>query len=206
VTTETQAGASDTQTGGPGETGVPGTPGEGKPNAEGQPTQVVKTEGDKVEGQTKVDVDQPIDVELKLPEGIELDQASLDNFKALVNDKALTPAQRAQKVVDLAVKREADRLEMHTQRVAAWADEVKADKDLGGDKLEETLSVARKAIDLGTPELKEFLNTSGLGNHPAVVRWAYAVGKALSEDHFVPGNGGNPPSSDHASRLYGNKA
>lgn len=141
--------------------------------------------------------------DLKLPNGVELDEASASEFKSIVNDKALTPNQRAQKIVDLAVKREQGRVDAHLARVNEWAESVRTDKELGGEKLEETLSVAKKAVDLGPPELKEFLNASGLGNHPSVVRWAYNVGKALSEDRFVAGSGGNAPHGSMADRLYG---
>lgn len=140
--------------------------------------------------------------ELKLPGGVELDQASADEFKAIVGDKALTASERAQKIVDLAVKRETARVEAHKARVAEWAESVRNDKELGGDKLDQTLAVARKAVDLGPPELKTFLEASGLGNHPAVVKWAYTIGKALSDDRFVAGRPAANAAGDRASRMY----
>lgn len=106
-------------------------------------------------------------------------------------------------MVDLAVKREAGRLEAHKTMVGEWAETVKADKELGGDKLDQTLATAKKAIDLGPPELKEMLNVTGLGNHPAVVKWAYTIGKALSEDRFVTGKAGEKPATV-ASTLFPN--
>ena len=143
----------------------------------------------------------------QLPEGVELDQASLDEFKAVIGDKDLTASQRAQKIVDLAVKREAGRLEQHKARVQGWVDEVKADKELGGDKLEQTLAVAEKAVQLGPPELEAFLKASGLGNHPAMVKWAYAIGTRLSEDgHVSPGRGGTPPAKPMEDRLFSKTA
>lgn len=144
--------------------------------------------------------------ELKLPEGIEVDQPTLDAFEAVAKDKTLSPAERAQKIVDLAAKREQDRIELHKQRIAGWADEVRNDKDIGGDKLPDTLSTAKKAVDLGGPELRELLNVSGMGNHPVVVRFMHTVGKALSEDRFERGQPkhGIQGRSDEAraARLY----
>lgn len=140
--------------------------------------------------------------EFTTPEGIELDKASTDEFVAIAKELKL-PRDAAQKVVDLAVKREAARMDAHKAAISSWEDTVKADKEIGGDKLADTLATAKKAIDLGPPELKELLNNSGIGSHPAVVRWAYTVGKALSEDRFVSGKAGEAPTTT-ASRLFPN--
>ena len=91
----------------------------------------------------------------------------------------------------------------HVTLVQSWADAVKADKVLGGDNLTASSVIARKAIDLGPPELKALLNSTGLGNHPAVFKWAHAVGKALSEDSFHTGRDDTGPAGTIASRLYG---
>lgn len=181
----------------------------GKP-ADKQPEPGKQGDDGKGKEGEKTDGGDPYVFELKMPEGLEIDQEALAEFEAIAKDKTLKPAELAQKVLDLAAKREQNRIEAHKGRVAQWADEVRGDKDIGGDKLTETLSVAKKAIDLGPPELKELLNVSGLGNHPAVVKWAYAVGKALSEDRFVKGSpaGGQAAAGDEgrAQRLYGSTA
>lgn len=139
--------------------------------------------------------------DLKLPNGVELDEATQTEFKGILSDKELSASARAQKIVDLAIKREVGRVEAHEARVAGWVAEVKADKELGGDKLEATLATAKQALTLGPPELSDFLAASGLGNHPAMIRWAHAVGKALSEDTFKAGRPPVPTSS-RESRLY----
>lgn len=120
------------------------------------------------------------------PEGFEVNPQDMDAFKAIAKEAKLSqPA--AKKLMELAVQREAQKLEKHQETIQAWTDSVKADKEIGGDKLADTLAVAKKAVDLGPPELKEFLNSSGLGNHPLFVRWAHTIGKALSEDAIVKG-------------------
>jgi len=169
--------------------------GEGtQPNTQGQPN-----------GGTQPNTQQAtqeVVYEFKTPDGIELDKASVDEFKAIAKDLKL-PADAAQKVVDLAVKREAANREAHKTMVKGWAEEVQNDKELGGDKLDQTLATCAKAINLGPPELKELLNNSGLGNHPAVVKWAFAIGKALSEDRFVAAQGGQTkPQGGAENRLY----
>jgi hypothetical protein len=88
--------------------------------------------------------------------------------------------------------------------VETWVEQVKADKDIGGDKLDENLGIARKALDhFGTPELKDVLNASGLGNHPAVIKAFVKAGKAISEDTFVTG-AAKGSDTDPAKKLFPN--
>jgi hypothetical protein len=88
---------------------------------------------------------------------------------------------------------------------ATWQATVEADKELGGPKLAENLAVAKKAFDMGPPGLKAVLDKTGLGNHPDVIRWAFKVGKSLSEDKFISGGDGGGRANDAASKLYGSK-
>ena len=149
---------------------------------------------------------EPVEYAFTTPDGAApLDPKRVEAFTALAKELKL-PADTAQKVVDLAAQEAKASAEAHTALVQSWADEVKADKTLGGDNLSASALVARKAIDLGPPELKELLNSTGLGNHPAVFKWAYAVGKALSEDTFrTSGTASNSDNGSIATRLYGAK-
>jgi hypothetical protein len=88
--------------------------------------------------------------------------------------------------------------------VESWGEAVKTDQEIGGAKLDENLAVARRAVDaFGSPALKELLNTTGLGNHPEVVKAFYKAGKAISEDGFVRGQPKGPATeSDLAKSLF----
>lgn len=145
----------------------------------------------------------PAEIEYKFdaPEGVELNQDDLAKFTDIAKELKL-PAEAAKRFVDLAAAREVARNEAFAQQVHAWGESVKADKELGTT---ENLATAKKAIDtFGTPELRELLNSTGMGNHPEVIRLALAVGRAISEDKIVAGRtGGNVPPRDHASILYG---
>lgn len=139
--------------------------------------------------------------EFKMPDGVELDKAAADEFSAIAKEMGLNQEQ-AQKVADVGAKMAQRHAEAHARQVEAWVGEVKADKEIGGDKLDENLGVARKALDaFGTPELRDLLNASGMGNHPAVIKAFYKVGKAISEDGFVKGS---PPgaSTDPAKTMF----
>jgi len=189
MTTESQAPA-DTNTPGEGQAGTEGQ----QPPGEGAPTTPV-------EG-VKTDLTAEVKYEFKIPDGVETDQKTLDEFTKVAKELKLSP-ESAQKLVDLRAAAVQTAKEQHAATVAGWADAVKADKELGGDKLAENLAIAKKAIDLGPPELKTLLEDSGLGNHPAVFKWAHAVGKALSEDTFKAGSSAPAVGKSTASVLYG---
>lgn len=141
--------------------------------------------------------------DLQMPEGIELDKASADEFTTIAKELKLDQA-AAQKLADIAAKQAQRQVDAHTALVGSWVEQVKTDKDIGGDKLDENLSIARKALDtFGTPELRDVLNASGLGNHPAVIKAFVKAGKAISEDKFVAGAAkGN--DTDPAKKLFPN--
>lgn len=139
--------------------------------------------------------------DFKAPEGVDLNQEDLVEFTEVLKDKTLTEPQRAQRIVDIAVKREQARAEAFQSTVNGWAEQVKADKELGTP---ESLAAAAKVIDtFGTPELKAVLNSTGLGNHPEVVRLAVKIGKAISEDKIVGTAGNSNAPRNVADILYG---
>lgn len=145
----------------------------------------------------------PESYELKMPEGVQLDSAAAEEFTAIAKELKLDQA-AAQKLADIGAKMATRQAEAHAQLVETWTEQVKTDKEIGGDKLDENLGVARKAIDtFGSPELKALLNSTGLGNHPEVVKLAFKVGKAISEDRFVQGSP-KGAETDMAKKLFPN--
>jgi hypothetical protein len=85
-----------------------------------------------------------------------------------------------------------------------WVKQVRSDPDLGGAKFEATALSAQKAIAaFGTPELKELLNSTYLGNHPEVVRIFSRIGQALGEDKLNrQADAGGTGQLSLAERLY----
>lgn len=147
----------------------------------------------------------PEKYEFTAGEGVELDADALKDFEPVARDLNLTNEQ-AQKLVDAYPKilagvqqRQAEAWQKQTE---GWAETVKADKEIGGDKLTANLSAAQRALDqFGTPELKEYLNATGLGNHPDLVKTFVKIGKAMSEDGMVDGS--NQGQRSAAEVLYG---
>jgi hypothetical protein len=155
-----------------------------------------------------VDPSRPTYTEFKLPEGATVDEASMKAASDLFADSGLTQEQ-AQKFIDLATAREQAAAKAGVQAFVElqnkWVSEVKADPDIGGDKLDATLASAARAIDrLAVPGLREALDLTGGGNHPAVVKAFARVGQMISEDRFQPGNGAPPAASrSPAEVIYG---
>jgi hypothetical protein len=146
-------------------------------------------------------VEVPESYDLKMPEGVALDEQAATEFTAIAKELKLDQA-TAQKFADVGAKMAQRQADNHAKLVETWTEQVKTDKDIGGDKLEENLGIARKALDtFGTPELKDVLNATGFGNHPAVIKAFYKIGQAISEDRFVTG-GAKGPETDMAKRMF----
>jgi hypothetical protein len=145
----------------------------------------------------------PESYELKMPDGVQIDSAAAEEFTTIAKELKLNQAD-AQKLADIGAKMATRQIEAHAKLVETWTEQVKTDKDIGGDKLDENLGIARKAIDtFGSPELKALLNSTGLGNHPEVVKLAFKVGKAISDDRFVTGSP-KGAETDMAKKLFPN--
>lgn len=144
--------------------------------------------------------------DFSLPEGMKLDEAFLGEFKALAKGLNLSQ-ENAQKVVDLGPKLTehfvAKQQAALEEQSAQWVESARADKEFGGDKFDENLATANKVFEaFGTPELRQLLVESKLGNHPELIRWAHRVGKALSEDTIVRGSAPQTKPVDPAKKLY----
>lgn len=154
----------------------------------------------------------PEKYEFKAPEGSEFDAEIIGSFSEIAKELNLTQ-EAAQKLLDTMGPRIAERQMGQLEAIRNdWAQASQTDKEFGGDKLQENLAVAKKALDsFGTPELRALLNESGLGNNPEVIRFMYRAGKAISEDTYVgnsPGAGAKGQPKDFnaaASALYSNQ-
>ena len=84
-----------------------------------------------------------------------------------------------------------------TQR-NTWANQVKADSELGGQNFANTkLNIGRVMQQFGTPELKNFLNESGLGYNPDFVRFMNKVGTMIGNDtNFINSQGAIPSEQE----------
>ena len=141
-----------------------------------------------------------------LPEGVEVDDASLKEFGEIARDLGLSQ-KNAQKLVDLETKRIEAAVKAHGESwnkvVSGWLDEAKADKEIGGDKYDAVLEVGKGAIKkFGTPALVKALDDLGMGNHPEFIRFMYRVGKATGPDETHIGQPGGGGEVSLAERMF----
>ncbi|AWP32034.1 peptidase [Pantoea vagans] len=175
-----------------------------KPDGEGEKPDADKAE-DKKDGDKKPE-GAPEAYEFKAPEGAELDKDAVAQFEPIARELNLSQDQ-AQKLVDLygskvmpqLMKQQADTWQ---KQVADWGTAAKDDAEIGGDKFDGNLTRAKQAMDkFATPQLREFLETTGMGNHPELIRVFVKVGAAMSEDGLVTSNEKGQRSA--ADVLYG---
>lgn len=128
----------------------------------------------------------PEKYEFAAPEGQQLDDAVLGAYSEAAKELNLSQ-DAAQKVLSkVAPVILARQLERQAEMVKGWETASVTDKEFGGEKLNENIAIAEKALaTFGSPELRSMLKESGLGKHPEVIRMLFKAGKAISEDGFV---------------------
>lgn len=158
----------------------------GKP-ALGEGSTDSKPEGETGEGGESSKTDEPIEyTDFSMPEGVSLDEELLGNATPLFQEAGLSQ-EMAQKFVDFYSGIRAGETQAQESAIAdqisSWGEQAKADTEFGGEKFDENIAQALRALDkFGTPELRKVLDETGLGNHPEVIRLAFRVGATVTED------------------------
>lgn len=140
-----------------------------------------------------------------LPEGIEIDKAQLEAAKAQFKEAGYSQEQ-AQKAIDLHIKGMQEQQEVFMQTRKEWVNEIKADKEFGGDKFDQTVKGAQLALRKFDTDgtMVSLLETSGFGDNPGVVKFLARVHAAMGEDQvFDDRNRGKEDKRPLAERLYG---
>lgn len=157
----------------------------------------------KLAAETKTAPVVPEKYEFKAPEGTEFDPAVIEAYSSAAKTAGLSQ-DAAQKLIETMAPalaaRQAEQLEAIHE---GWRSASAADKEIGGEKFQENLAVAKKAYEnFASPELRKLLDDTGMGNHPEVLRMMFRVGKAISEDKVVGGRIGKSTATDPTAVLY----
>ena len=145
--------------------------------------------------------------EFKAAEGQTFDPEFVKSYSEVARELNLTQ-EAAQTMIDKVGPVLEQQQQAQIARVRSeWAEASKVDAEFGGAKFNENLAIAKQSIDkFATPEFKQMLDDTGLGNHPEWIRYCYRVSKAFSPDNFEGGHkeGGAAPNdfNSMASRLY----
>ena len=184
-----------------------------KPEGDPAPAEVKPAESEKpAEGEKPAEVPVFSFDALKLPEGVTLPDEAKSEFSEIVTKNGIS-TEAAQAMMDLYAKQAggaaAAQAEAWKTMNEGWVTEVKADPDIGGDKLPATLQMIAKVLDdptIGAPGVKEALNLTGAGNNPAIVKTIANLARIATEGgRHVAGaaNTGVKPPESLGDALYG---
>ncbi len=137
---------------------------------------------------------------LDLPKGMEID----DELSAMAGPRmaeANMSQNQANAVAGVLTDMRKKQIEDWHQTNRDWQNSVKSDREIGGDNLQSSIQASEKFLDeFGTQELRDYLISSGGGNHPEIIRAFARAGQALAEDN--PGGKASGGKLDTASILY----
>lgn len=154
-----------------------------------QPTESEASDAVKEDGQEETEgASAPESYEVfNLPDDFDMNNDTLEDYHTFAKENNLTQEQ-AQRGVDMVAQMKQAEMTQWVEQQKSWVDDAKKDAEYGGEKFDESISIAVKARDsFGTSEFNEMLDSSGLGNHPEMIRFLNRVGKAISEDSVVVG-------------------
>ena len=192
-------------------------PGDEK-SGESTETPTPEPETKPIEGEAKTEDatdEAPVLYEFKVPDGMpedfEMDKAVFDALAEVSRETKLSQ-EKAQTLINkvwpvMHRRAEEQQTAVHDQ----WIAEVKADPEIGGQKLPENLAIAKRAMKAYASEGMQALLNGPIGSHPDVVRFLVKVGQTVSEDSFVGGKeaGKSVDPSDEAAvakKLYPSQA
>ena len=127
--------------------------------------------------------------DFKLGDGMTINEGILTKFTGVAKELNLSQA-KAQKVVELAAEHAKALIESQSsayQKVReGWVNEIKTDKEFGGQKFSETLERAGRALKrFSNDGFKRYLGESGMGDNPELIKMLAKIDRATSEDRSV---------------------
>jgi hypothetical protein len=163
----------------------------------------------------------PEKYEVKLPDGVKVDPAIVERTAARARELGLSNEAGqtllnsvAEEVITQRTAEDAARLADWSPggaswkaRDAEWRLQALADPEIGGSpaKLANSVELAQKVRrELGGKEFDQFLKDTGLGSHPAALKFLAKIGRGMSESTLVPASGsGATEAKTTAQKLYG---
>ena len=165
--------------------------------------------GDKLRGA-------PSAYEIKAPEGLRFEGDVQTALTSVARELDLSN-EAAQKVVDsMAPALAKQGMAAAEAMLGNWLTETKADPVIGGAKLDETVRLAQKGLELGGPGLRKVLGPlaaggTGLGNQRDVLAFLAEVGRRVSPDPKVvtgaaPANAPPKSAEERLAAFYETKS
>jgi len=160
----------------------------------------------------------PETYKLQLPDDSPLDTSALERVTALAKSLKVTTDESAQAIAQALhaevasyqqglMEANAKGGELWKARVSDMEKQALSDPDIGGtaERLQQSVQHSRQVLDrFGDASVRDFLEETGLGSSPALIKMLTRIYRAMGEDTFVV------PSTSHksqpktlAERIYG---
>ena len=195
-------------------TGLPSGEDTGADDSEGGTADVAKdnpdTDGDgDTDGDKGEDAGVPDEYTFELPDGMEVDTTMVEALSPAFKELGLTNDQASMLASKYAEQMAAQAEQMNTtlnEQYDAWVNEGKKDREIGHNNWQPSVDLANGVIrKFGNARLvEEAMVSSGVGNHPEMIRFLSRIGKALSDDTLMTGSQtdtGDPVPAEN--RWYG---
>ena len=155
---------------------------------------------------------EPLKVEdFKDVAGFDAADPHLKSYVDTMNDQALSPKERATKLLELQ-KAVVDGLSEKGNQAFMkmnedWAAQTRADPEFANGKLEPALGGISKLVNrFGGPETREAFDLTGAGNHPAIIKFLHKMSAILNEPGPDPQKVIPPVApKDRASVMFPNQ-
>lgn len=151
---------------------------------------------------------QEVKYDLAVPEESHLTTTEVESLKTYAKEKGLSKDQ-AQELLNQRHEAKEDLIagyksEQETLRTQ-WLEAAKNDQEFGGQHFAQNVEFAKRSLEkFATPGIIEYLNQTGLGNNPEVIRLFYRIGKSMSNDSIVnAGAAGGPVKKPIEEVFYG---
>lgn len=147
--------------------------------------------------------------EIKLPEDTRLSDADKERIAQFAKEQGLSKDAAQKLVEDESRARDeyfSDLQNQHKEMIDEWATAVKNDKELGGEKFNESVEMAKRVVTrFGTQQFMDDLDNSGYGNHPEVVRVFARIGRSMGDDIMVKPGSHSAGDRTMEDLFYGSK-
>lgn len=132
--------------------------------------------------------EKPKEYKLVLPQGQEVAPEDLERLTNFAREKGLSEEQ-AQALLEYELSGRKAFVEAQkralAEQVTSWAKELETDKEVGGEKFNENIELARRFIaENAPPEFMKALNETGFGNYPPLVRFIVRLARKAAPDNM----------------------
>lgn len=153
-----------------------------------EPAAEKKPEGAETEasGENKTTPEAATVLKVNVPDGFTADPKFVESVAGWAKESGVKQEALDKLVTQYAAQRASEAKSLEASMVKQsdeWMTELKADKDVGGDKFPTSAAHARAAVlKFGGPRAVEVFSHPAIGNHPVLFRMMAAIGAAMAED------------------------